>query len=267
MSVARIGLAALKGSQHRPRQAVMLTGQGPAGDRSLCLIDPRLLQVVKTVANPSLLAAAVSYEQGVLAVELAGRIRAGAVETTGEKMVVSYWGRPVTVDVVGGPWASMFSQLLGRPVLLASALPGDIVYGQQVTVVTTASVAALLPVSRTPPYAVERLAAVRDSPRFRATFTIEVAGTRYAEAGSESRWVGRELTLGDARVRLTAPVARCGVVDLHPVTGQRDLRVLASLPRDVDGEAEFGLQGRVTQPGMVSQGARVSIDGEPATGW
>jgi hypothetical protein len=49
------------------------------------------------------------------------------------------------------------------------------------------------------------------------------------------------------------------VVDLDPVTGDRDVRLLDRLPRGADGEPVFGLQGEVVRPGRVGLGADVRV--------
>ena len=259
MRVSRVGLAVLKGTRHSTLDAVHLTERGPVGDRVFCLVDPRNQQVLKTVAHRSLLAATATWRQEVLSVELAGQTVAGVPVRTGESLAVGYWGRPITVDVMAGPWAAAFSSYLGRPVLLARAAAGDIVYGDQVSVITTASLAALRAVAREAPSHPRELDPGRDGARFRATFTIDTGTGRYAEAGSELAWVGAELRLGAARVRITAPVVRCKVVDFHPSSGRPDFRLLESLPRNAAGEPVFGLQGVVVQPGLVRQESPVDV--------
>jgi uncharacterized protein YcbX len=261
MRVARIGMTVLKGTRHQSYDDVDLSGQGPVGDRLFCLVDPRRRQVLKTVANGQLLGVAATWQEGVLTVQLGQQILRGTPRRTGETLDVSYWGRPIGVDVIGGPWAEPFSRLLGQPVLLARARTGDIVYGAAVSVTTTGSLAALRAVSRgTPSIAVSRQPGC-DGARFRATFLIDTATTPYDQPGSEEAWVGQELVLGAARVLLTDRVVRCGVVDLDPVSGHRDLRLLDALPRSAAGEPVFGLQGEVVRPGLVRRGEAVLVPG------
>lgn len=251
----------LKGTRHQAHREVQLSELGPVGDRVFCLVDPVARQVLKTVANGSLLTAMPTWHQEVLTVELAGRVVHGVPVRTGETLEVSYWGRRISVDVVGGPWAEPFSQLLDHPVLLARARTGDIVYGEEVSVITTASLAGLRAASRGALGGPTQLDPEGDSARFRATFLVDTAAGPYERAGSEEAWIGRELSLGAARVHLTAPIIRCGVVDLHPVSGRRDLRLLDALPRDADGAPVFGLQGVVVQPGLVRHGSAVHVSG------
>jgi uncharacterized protein len=257
--VARTGLTVLKGTRHRALDEVSLSEHGAVGDRLFCLVDPLRRQVLKTVANGPLLGATATWQDGVLTVELGGQTIGGVPERTGETLDVSYWGRPVTVDVVGGPWAEAFSLLLGQPVLLGRAGTGDVVYGGSVSLVTTGSLAGVRAGRRAAPHLDQRLDPGPDSARFRATFVVDTAGSPYHHPGGEHAWIGHELQLGPALVRLDAPIVRCAVVDLDPVGGQRDLRLLTALPRDTDGEPVFGLQGEVVRPGLVGVGAVVRL--------
>jgi uncharacterized protein YcbX len=261
MKVARAGMTVLKGTRHLSHEEVDLSEHGPVGDRLFCLVDPLGHEVLKTVANGTLLGAAATWHDGVLTVALGGQVVRGVPEGTGKALEVSYWGRPIRVDVIDGPWAEPFSLLLGRPVLLARARTGEIVYGGAVSVVTTGSLAGLRSTRRDGRDAAPQLDPARDSARFRATFVVDTAGSPYHHPGGEHAWIGQELELGPALVRLHAPIVRCAVVDLHPVSGHRDLRVLDALPRSADGEPVFGLQGEVVRPGRVSRGAAVRVLG------
>lgn len=266
MTVARLGLTVLKGTRHRNLSALDLSSKGPIGDRSLCLVDPEHRQVLRTVAHGSLLRASVTWEQGVLTVDLDGEVVAGVPARTGQTLDVDYWGRRIPAHVVGGPWAELFSRFLNHTVLLACTAPGDIVYGDQVSVITTASLAGLRVTSRGTPSGPLRLDIRRDSARFRSTFVIDTTDSPYAEAGSEVGWVGQDLALGPARVHLIGPVVRCSVVDLHPASGHRDLRLLDAIPRNARGQPVFGLQGHVVQPGLVRNGSLVGIGGTGPSG-
>lgn len=266
MRVARIGLTAMKGTRHRTLGAVDLSSKGPVGDKVFCLVEREHRQVLRTVAHGLLLRATVAWDEGVLTVGLEGQVVAGVPVRTGETFEVDYWGRRIRADVVGGPWAKLFSHYLGYSVLLARTAPGDTVYGDQVSVITTASLAGLRLTSRQTPGCAMPLDIRRDGARFRSTFVIDTANSPYAESGSEVGWLGQDLLLGEARVHLYGSVVRCGVVDLHPVSGHRDVRLLDALPRNARGEPEFGLQGHVVQPGLVQSDAPVGIGGTGPSG-
>jgi len=260
MKVSRIGLTVLKGTRHQARSSVAFTRHGPVGDRLFCLVDAERRQVLKTVKYGSLIASTATWDDGVLSAEVAGQRLAGAPVPTGSVVEVDYWGRQVEAEILAGPWAEAYTNLVGKPVLLARVAPGEIVYGGQVSLVTTTSVAGLRAASR-PGLggAANALDPDRDSARFRSTVVIDTSDDPDAQPGAELDWIGRELRLGTAVVRLTSSIVRCAMVDLNPSTGQRDLALLKTLPHDADNEPIFGLEGDVVEPGLVEHGASVAL--------
>lgn len=253
MKVARIGLTPVKGTRHQARTEVELTLTGPVDDRVFCLVDPDRRQVLRTVATAPLLGISTYWSGGILTADIGGADLSGVPAVTGEPIKVDYWGRQITAQPVSGPWTAAFAEYLNRPVVLASTRVGDIVYGDSVSMVTTASLASLRVARRHPGAATDQLDLHSDSARFRSTFVIDTTDSPHDTAGDEFRWIGHDLDIGSATVRLTGAIVRCAVVDLHPSTGQSDLRLLKALPSDPAGEPVFGLQGEVVQPGMVWQ--------------
>jgi uncharacterized protein YcbX len=242
--VDRIGFTPLKGGRHLQHDGVELTAEGPVGDRVFCLVDPARARVLRTVENPSLLRCVARWDGKLLSVDLPGGSVEGAPEPSGEDVKVDYWGRPAALEVVDGPWAAAYSRHLGYDVLLArSTRPGEIVYGGSVSLVTTSSLHLLSARAGGPVSGV----------RFRPTFVIDTNGL---DPHVEDSWAGRELRLGDARVRIRGVIPRCAVVDLDPVTGSRDVPVLETLGgyRRGRGEIDFGVDGVVTEPGRVHPG-------------
>jgi uncharacterized protein YcbX len=96
------------------------------------------------------------------------------------------------------------------------------------------------------------------SERFRATYLLDVDGL---EPHGEDAWVGREIGLGEATLRVRGVVPRCAVIDLDPVTGCRDVPVLQTLAgyRRCDGEICFGVDAEVAVPGRVGLGDPVVL--------
>ena len=260
MRVSRIGLAVVKGTRHQARSAVELTRHGPVGDRLFCLVDAERQQVLKTVRYGSLIASTVAWDDGVLSAEVAGQRLAAAPVPTGTVIEVDYWGRRVEAEILAGPWAEAYADLVGKPVLLARVAPGEIVYGGQVSLVTTTSVAGLRAASR-PGLggATHELDPDRDSARFRTTVVIDTSDGPHAQPGAELGWVGRELRLGTAVIRVNSAIVRCAMVDLNPSTGQRDVALLKALPHNAENEPIFGLQGDVVEPGLVEHGSSVAL--------
>jgi len=247
--IDRIGFTPVKGGRHLTHDAVDLALDGPVGDRVFCLVDRSYGRVLRTVENPSLLQARARWNAGTLSVALNGRTVEGTPTPSGETFTFDYWGRDARLEACAGPWAQAYSEHLGREVVLCRCVSaGEVVYGASVTIVTTASMSHLE----------ERLGRCVGSERFRATFLVETKGSA---AHTEDSWVGRELRLGEATVRVRAMVPRCAVVDLHPVTGESDVQVLRELAgyRLSQGEISFGVDAVVTAAGRVRSGDAVEL--------
>lgn len=252
MLVERIGFTALKGGRHLAHPSARLDDGGPAGDRVLCLLDPVRDRVLRTVENPATVQVAAHLVGDRLRLELPSGPVEERLRPTGEKRSVDYWGRRAEVELVEGPWAAALAAHLGRDVALARPVRArDVVYGGPVSLVTSSSLRLLA----------ERLGVPVAGERFRATFLLATPGL---DPHAEDGWVGHELQLGEATVRVRGPVPRCAVVDLDPVSGARDVPVLRTLAgyRRGDGEIRFGVDADVTVPGRVSVGDRVVLGRE-----
>jgi len=252
--VERSGLTVLKGARHVERPFVDLGAAGPDGDRVFCLVDLARGRVLRTVENPVLVRAVASWEAGVLTVSLDGRRCEGAPTPSGETVKVDYWGRQVALEVLDGPWAAVLSSYVGHEVVLARApVPGDVVYGAPVSLVTTSSLDRLS----------TECGRTVVGERFRATFTLETSGL---PAYVEDDWVGRRLRLGEAEVEVRSALPRCAVVDLDPVSGHKDLAVLRAIGRyrrapNGSGDVLFGVDAVVTRAGRVWTGDAVVAEG------
>ena len=249
MLIERIGFTPLKGGRHMTHDLADLTADGPVGDRVFCLVDRSRGRVLRTVENPALLRACARWEAGVLSVDLPGHTIEGVPSPSGETLKVDCWGRTAAVQGCTGPWAEAYSEYLGYDVVLCrSVTAGEVVYGASVTVLTTVSIRLLA----------ARLGREVDSERFRSTFLIE---TGDSTSHVEDSWLGRELRVGRATVRVRGVVPRCTVVDLDPVTGQNDACVLQELAgyRLSQGEITFGVDAVVTASGRVRTGDQVEL--------
>lgn len=260
--VARLSLTALKGAAHHHPTQLHLTHNGAAGDRRFCLVDPHGARVLRTVENPALVGCDVTLDGEQLTVRFPnGAVRTGMVAASAGRLSVDYWGRTVDVDVVHGPWAAAFEQLLGREVALAQVVqPGAVIFGGAVTVLTTSSLEEL---ARRLGRRLGPAALLADSERFRSTVVVDTAG---APAFLEDQWVGSTVSVGTAQLDVTAAVARCAVVSIRPRAGTRDdvdpLRALApdrTVVNDRGREVVFGVEAAVSRPGSVSVGDAVQV--------
>ena len=96
---------------------------------------------------------------------------------------------------------------------------------------------------------VERVAGVPVDPiRFRANVYFE--GT---PAWDELNWVGMELRLGKARLRVVSATTRCPATAVNPTTAERDLEIPRIL-REEFGHNYMGVYAEVVVGGAVSTG-------------
>ena len=255
MHVARVGFAPVKGTRHTSYDAVRLDDHGgPVGDRAFCLVDVAGRRVLKTVQNPSLVAIRSVWDGARLTMTLpSGESASSATTPTGEQVVCDYWGRPAPLALVDGPHAALASSYLGADVRLAAAPPGTVVYGGPVTLVSLASLRALADDLGRPHLA-------REVARFRPTVAVDDL-----EPWAEESWAGRTLRIGAATVRVHAPVPRCAVIDLDPVTGVANaplLKALAARPDPAAPAADlpFGVDAVVVSSGVVRPGDPVLLD-------
>jgi uncharacterized protein YcbX len=87
-----------------------------------------------------------------------------------------------------------------------------------------------------------------DPMRFRANVYFDGAS-----AWSEHDWIGSEITLGAARLRVISPITRCAATQVNPVTAKRDLDIVAALGRAF-GDINMGVYAEVVAGGKVALG-------------
>jgi uncharacterized protein YcbX len=242
LPVLRAGFSPLKGTRHLAHPTVRLQRYGAVGDRGLCLVDVAARRVLRTVQHPTLTAVIAQLEGDALSLTLPDGAAVTATPTpTGERLVCDYWGRDADLELLAGPHDALLSAYLGKPVRLAAAPPRAVIYGGGVTLVTRATLDDLA----------ARAGAPIDPARFRATLVVDSGEEPFAEDG----WEGRELAVGEAVVRVTGGIPRCAVIDIDPVTGERNGRLLRSLasyrPLNDAGEPCFGVYAEVVVPGLV----------------
>lgn len=245
MQVVQVGFAAVKGTRHTSYDGIELDRHGPVGDRVFCIVDVEREKVLRTVQNGSLLAVRSRWDGESLDLVLpSGDVASGPPVPTGDRVTCHYWGRSVAHELTDGPHSALLSDYLGKHVRLAASPRGGVVYGAPVSILTTASLRDLGDRSG-------RADLLDTVSRFRMTMVVEAGDEPYVE----DTWFDRELQLGDAVVEVRAAVARCGVINLDPITGTKDgsfLKTLAGYRPKTGGEPWFGVDARVVTPGRVA---------------
>jgi uncharacterized protein len=171
--------------------------------------------------------------------------------TLGPPMQLDIYDRVFTARPVIGPWADALSAHAGRRLDLVRAerLPGE-QDRNPVSIVSEASVAELARQGND--------GRPLDARRFR--MLIEVAGAERPH--QEDEWLGREVRIGQAVVRVTKPDPRCVITTQDPETGERDfptLHVIGAYRGLRDGrKLDFGVYADVVDPGRVAVGDAIT---------
>ena len=140
------------------------------------------------------------------------------------------------------------TEYVGAPIRLVRTLPGHRPSSAHVTILSVASVEAI-----------ERGAGLPetiDDRRFRMLVTIDGVAPF-----AEDRWVGGEVAVGSAIVRVDIEAARCATTTRDPATGLRDLDMLRIL-KDIRGVTarrtiDLGIYCDVVRTGRVAIGDEV----------
>ncbi len=101
-----------------------------------------------------------------------------------------------------------------------------------------------------------KVGARRHRRRFRAN--VWFSG---ATAWAERAWVGQQLQLGGAVVRVVKPITRCPATEVNPETAQRDADPVAEL-RSLYGHVELGVHAEVVEGGRFAVGDAIEVLGE-----
>jgi uncharacterized protein len=104
-------------------------------------------------------------------------------------------------------------------------------------------------INRTSIAALEAVMGVPVDPiRFRANIYFDGVS-----AWREHDWIGSEIILGAARLRVISPITRCAATQVNPVTAERDLDIVAALGRAF-GHTNMGVYAEVVTGGEVAVG-------------
>ncbi len=247
--VVRLRIAPVKGLALLDRPSVDIGTEGVADDRRFFLVGPDGRHR-SGLAHGPLVRIQPEYDPRAERLTLrfpSGEVLSGSASATGEVLHVPWNERVLHARPVAGFDAAL-SEYVGMPMRLVRAEPGSRPSSAHVTILSRASIDAL-----------ERGAGLPDElddRRFRMLVTIDGIG-----AYGEDDWIGGDVAVGEAVVRVDVPAARCATTTRDPSTGLRDIDVLRLLA-DVRGVSErrtvdFGVYCDVVRPGRVSVGDAV----------
>jgi uncharacterized protein len=246
--VRAIYLSPVKSLGLMQAERTALTPAGIPGDRAFVVLDDR--DEVATLRRYGTLAHARSrydVERRVLTMLLPGERELSAPVKDGAEHEVVMFGEPLRGAIVEGPWAEALSELTGVPMRLMRALGRTAQDSHAISLLSQGSVEEVSARAELPEPV--------DPRRFRNTLLIEDTAPH-----EEDLWVGRELRVGTATLRVAVRDQRCSLITKNPDSGERDLdtlRVLASYRRQDDGEVCLGVYADVVQPGDVGVGDTV----------
>jgi uncharacterized protein YcbX len=252
-TVSRLSIAPVKGMALVHPLEITLGPTGVAENRRFHVVDEDGRRYGQ-IRNGTLVRIAPTYDGEADLLSLLfpdGEVVADEVALA-EPIVTDFYGRDVPGRVVVGPWADAISAYAGKPLrLVKTDAPGAGVDRSRgaVSVLADASLDAL---------ARNAGRDALDARRFR--MLIGVAGCSPHE---EDEWVGRNVRVGDAVIRLHEEVARCAITTQDPDSGIPDFDTLREIEsyrgtRDDDGKhIDFGVFGEVKEPGLVRLGDAV----------
>jgi uncharacterized protein YcbX len=256
IEVTALAITPVKGTRIRNVDTVRLDRGGARENRRFFLIDDEDDMVNATHLGP-LQTIVSSYDDGRRRLSLTfpdGRVLEDGVQL-GEEVITRFYSEPFPARVVRGDFSQAISDHVGKELRLVEAgEQGAVDRGSQgaVTVISQASVSRV---------AEQAERSTVDPRRFR--MLIEVNGVQPHE---EDQWVGRTLQVGEAVLRARGHVGRCVITNREPESGEitlQTLKILGGYRRGI-GTTEpiaIGIYGEVLQPGTVSVGDSVKVDG------
>jgi MOSC domain-containing protein len=246
----------VKGMRIRKAESIELSRTGARGNRAFYVVDDRgrmvngkvvrNLQVVIPDYDPDTQELRLTFPDGS---HVQGRV------AHGDPIETQFFGLHDTVPEVVGPWGQAISDFFGRPLrLVASPTAVDRGLAGTASIVSRGSLRRL-----------EEQAEGQEVDARRFRMLIEIDGVAPHE---EDGWVGREVRVGPAVLRMRGHVGRCLITSRDPVTAEVDLptlELLAEYRREVTSTEPlpFGIYGEVLEGGTVRVGDAVTVS-EPA---
>jgi uncharacterized protein YcbX len=143
-------------------------------------------------------------------------------------------------------WLSAFLGEEARGVPRFHHVPGHVFSDQKTPAVSLINLASLADLEA-------KVGAPRHRLRFRAN--VYFSG---APAGAELDWVGRELLVGGARLRVFKRTVRCPATQVNPQTAQRDANPVLELLQHY-GHSDLGIHAEVVESGRMATGDAIEL--------
>lgn len=258
MKVARLSIAPVRSLGLQHPEAIDLTADGVAEDRRFFLVDDRGFLVDRVVVGSLAQVGAWTDPDGLhLRLTFPDGRRIDGPIKLGEPIEADVHGRAAAGRVVVGPWAQAIEPFAGGRrlrLVRCDRIGGTRLRGTNgVSLVSDASLRRLAAA-----LGVDHL----DARRFRMLIELEGA----TEANEEDEWIGGEIAIGTAVLRITKPDARCAITTQDPDLGHRDLDTLRAI-RSYRGirmgesgpKLDFGVLGDVLTAGRIALGDEVRV--------
>ena len=244
LTVSRLSVTPVRGLALQHPDRIDLEEHGVLDDRRYTLLaDGRIFDGTKFGPLVQVRAHLAHDPERLTLTFPTGEVLTGEV-VLGDPIHPVIYERRFTARPVIGPWADALSAHAGRPLQLirSERLPGER-DRNPVSIVSDASVDELARQGNE--------GRPLDARRFR--MLISVAG---GHPHQEDEWMGSEVRIGQAVVRVTRPDPRCVITTQDPDTGRRDFPTLHAIKayRGMrDGrKIDFGVYADVVTPGSVS---------------
>jgi len=235
-------------SPEKLARTALVAGQGIAGDRRFAIAHGSTVFDTEAPAwmpkhnflmlakneRLALLRTVFDDATGTLTIERNGRqvVRADISTQTGRTLVEQFFA------------AFMGSESRGSPKLVEA--PGHMFSDTARKVVSLIGLASIADIERVARAPVDPL-------RFRAN--LYLAGTR---AWEEFDWLGREIAVGQARLRVLDRIDRCPATSVNPATAQRDMNV-PRLLQDGFRHIDCGVFAEIVAGGEIAPGDEVTL--------
>lgn len=239
-TVARLLHTPVKSLKMGEVDQLVLHERGVVDDRIFFLVDDAH-QSLNQARRLPLCQATAAFDGEILSIVLPDGSLVVGETPTGERFTAGFdMKSTIEATLVPGPWRDALSAWAGEPVRLARAAAGRGGWsGFAASLIGTPTIDAL------------GLGPI-DPRRFR--MMIQTAGGAPFE---EDAWVGRDVRVGDAVVRIVEECIRCAVTTVDPDTGERDVDALRAMIT-AKGAANLGVYCDVITPGTIRLGDPVA---------